>query len=157
MKRIYTIVLVAFCLFSGLNTFAQTTPHISEAEVEQRARSVGKSLRCVVCQNQSIDDSNAPLAADMRLLVRERIRAGDRNEDVLIYMRDRYGDFVLLKPPFQPNTYILWFAPMGLLVLFLLWYIVQTRRPKQSVKIAQLSDDEQKRYDALITKIEPKS
>lgn len=157
MKRIYTIFLIAFCLFAGLNTFAQTTPQINEAEVELRARSVGKSLRCVVCQNQSIDDSNAPLAADMRLLVRERIRAGDRNEDVLIYMRDRYGDFVLLKPPFQPNTYILWIAPMGLLVLFLLWYIVQTRRPKQSVKIAQLSDDEQKRYDALITKTEPKS
>jgi len=120
-------ILIPFlmALLFTLPAFAQSIP---DAEVEMRAREIGRSLRCVVCQNQSIDESDASLAQDMRKLVRTRIRAGDGNQQVIDYMQTRYGDFVLLKPPVQANTYILWFAPAGMLIVFLGWYVVRARR-----------------------------
>jgi len=96
--------------------------------MEMQAREIGRALRCVVCQNQSIEESDAPLASDMRALVRERLKAGDNADEIKSYMRDRYGDFVLLKPPVQPNTYILWAAPFVLLLLLLLWWFRQAGR-----------------------------
>ncbi len=88
---------------------------LKDPVLEARAREISKNLRCLVCQNQSIDESNAELAADIRRLVRERLVAGDTDQQVIQYMVDRYGDFVLLKPPFKPITYLLWFAPVLLL------------------------------------------
>jgi cytochrome c-type biogenesis protein CcmH len=87
---------------------------LSDEAKEARARDIARGLRCVVCQNQSIDDSEAPLARDMRRLVRERIAAGDSDDAVMGYMTDRYGDYVLMRPPFQPNTWVLWFAPAAI-------------------------------------------
>ncbi|WP_366653756.1 cytochrome c-type biogenesis protein [Fodinicurvata sp. EGI_FJ10296] len=86
---------------------------LADPQQEARARDIAQSLRCVVCQNQTIDDSEAPLARDMRRLVRERIAAGGTNEEVIGYITERYGDFVLMRPPFQPNTWILWLAPVA--------------------------------------------
>lgn len=82
------------------------------ADEEARAREIGKSLRCVVCQNQAIEDSNAPLAADMRQLVRERIEAGDSDQEIVDHLVDRYGTFVLMKPPMRADTWLLWFGPL---------------------------------------------
>lgn len=90
---------------------------LTDPALEARAREVGKQLRCVVCQNQSIDDSNAELARDMRVLVRERILKGDSDREILDYMVSRYGDFVLLDPPFKGTTYVLWFGPAAIAVL----------------------------------------
>ncbi|MBO6521713.1 MAG: cytochrome c-type biogenesis protein CcmH [Rhodospirillales bacterium] len=90
---------------------------LDDPALEARAREVGKDLRCLVCQNQSIDDSDADLARDLRVLVRERIVAGDTNQEVIDYVVSRYGDFVLLNPPFKLKTYALWFGPAAL-VLF---------------------------------------
>ncbi|WP_421849047.1 cytochrome c-type biogenesis protein [Oricola sp.] len=84
---------------------------------EQRARDIGRNLRCMVCQNQSIFDSNASLAADLRMLVRERIEAGDNDDQVVDYISDRYGDYVLLEPPVDRHTYILWLAPVFCLLI----------------------------------------
>lgn len=84
---------------------------------EARARALGKDLRCLVCQNQSIDDSNAELARDLRVLVRERIRLGDSDRQVMDYLTARYGDFVLLKPPFKASTLLLWLAPLFFLLV----------------------------------------
>lgn len=109
-------------------TETQISPSISETEIEQRAREVGRALRCVVCQNQSIEESDASLAQDMRTLVRARIRGGESNDDVIDYMQSRYGDFVLLDPPVQTNTYILWAFPFLLLVLGLLWFAKAARK-----------------------------
>lgn len=89
---------------------------LSDPALEARAREVSKDLRCVVCQNENIDESNAELARDMRLLVRDRILKGDSNDEILEFMVARYGDYVLLEPPFKASTYALWFGP----VLFLL-------------------------------------
>ena len=84
---------------------------------EARARALSRELRCLVCQNESIDDSNADLAADLRRLVRQRIAAGDSDEQVKRYLVARYGEFVLLKPPVEPATYLLWFGPLTLFVV----------------------------------------
>jgi len=115
MRWLFSLLLFFAVSFSG---FAQ----ISDADVEARAKEVGRSLRCVVCQNQSIDESDAPLAADMRKLVRARLKEGDSNSEVIDYMQDRYGDYVLLKPPVQANTFILWFLPFLLLMGALGWF-----------------------------------
>jgi cytochrome c-type biogenesis protein CcmH len=84
---------------------------LKDAALESRARVISIDLRCLVCQNQSIDDSNAPLAKDLRVIVRERLTAGDNDEQVVAYIVARYGNYVLLKPPLQTDTAILWFAP----------------------------------------------
>jgi len=99
-------IILIMAMFLSPLSFAQST----NAELEARAVDIGHQLRCVVCQNQSIEESDASLAEDMRRLVRARLEAGDSNEDILNFMQERYGDFVLLKPPVQSNTYVLWFA-----------------------------------------------
>lgn len=118
------LLYIPLLLALSFGAFAQ----ISDAEIEARAKEVGQSLRCVVCQNQSIDESDAPLAKDMRKLVRDRLREGDSNADVIDYMQQRYGDYVLLKPPLQSNTYILWFAPFALLLGVLGWFVMRSRK-----------------------------
>ena len=100
---------------------------LPDPALEQRAQDISKHLRCVVCQNQTIDDSDAPLAHDMRLLVRERLLAGDSNEEAIDYIVARYGNFVLLRPPFQANTLALWIAPFAVLGLALAGLFMQMR------------------------------
>jgi len=143
MKTFFALITA---LFLSLSALAQTP---SEADIEDRAREVGRSIRCVVCQNQSIDESDASLAQDMRKLVRARIRAGDSNAEVISFMQNRYGDFVLLKPPVQTNTYLLWFAPAGLLVFILLWYVVRVRRRPAKIEAQILSTDEMKQFEKI--------
>jgi len=118
------IISLIMVLSFALADAAQT----SDADIELRAKDVGRSLRCVVCQNQSIDESDAPLAIDMRKLVRTRLKEGDSNAEVIAYMQERYGDFVLLKPPVQSNTYLLWFMPFLLLFAGLIWFIKTSRK-----------------------------
>ena len=89
---------------------------LSDPQLEARARTLSRELRCMVCQNQSIDDSEAPLARDLRILVRERLRAGDSDPQVLNFLVARYGEFVLLRPPFEWHTALLWFAPLVVLL-----------------------------------------
>jgi len=88
---------------------------LKDPALEARARALSQELRCVVCQNQSIDDSNAPLAHDLRVVVRERLSAGDTDAQVLAFVTARYGEFVLLRPPFKPRTLLLWLTPLLLL------------------------------------------
>jgi len=90
----------------------EPSERLPDPAMEARARELSANLRCLVCQNQSIDDSNAPLAKDLRLVVRERLQAGDSNDQVMTYVVARYGDFVLLKPPFKMSTLLLWLAPL---------------------------------------------
>ena len=97
---------------------AATSPveMLPDAALEARARALGKELRCLVCQNQSIDDSDADLARDLRRVVRDRLQAGDSDTQVMEYVTQRYGDFVLLKPPVKPSTWLLWFGPVAVLL-----------------------------------------
>ncbi len=118
---------------------------------ESRARALFKDLRCLVCQNQSIDDSNADLARDLRDIVRERVAAGDSDEQAVDYLVSRYGDWVLLQPPFKPGTLVLWLGPLGILLLaggVTLTYLRRQRRP--TTIPAALSDEERRRLEALL-------
>lgn len=90
---------------------------LANPTLEARAEAIGKQLRCLVCQNESIEDSGADLAHDLRVLIRERLTAGDSDAQVVKYITDRYGAFVLLKPPVEPATYLLWFSPFAILIL----------------------------------------
>ncbi len=101
---------------------------LADPALEGRAREISKELRCLVCQNQSIDDSDAELAHDLRILVRERVAAGDSDGEVVDYVVSRYGDFVLLRPPFKVATYALWLGPAVILVIGLVAVAVYYRR-----------------------------
>lgn len=123
---------------------------LDDPVLEQRARDLSRGLRCLVCQNESIDDSNAPLARDLRILVRERLVAGDSDREVRDFLVARYGDFVLLKPPFKPSTLPLWLGPALVLVAggagVALWY---RRRARETGEPAPLTDEERRRLAAL--------
>lgn len=127
---------------------------LADRKLESRARALSLDLRCLVCQNQSIDDSNAPLARDLRLLVRERLKAGDSDRDVMSYIVARYGDFVLLRPPFKWNTLILWLSAPLLLLLVgtMLWRSVSHAPRGASLPAAgpPLSREEEDRLARLL-------
>ncbi|MBB4314843.1 cytochrome c-type biogenesis protein [Roseospira marina] len=128
---------------------------LDDPALEARAREVSRDLRCVVCQNESIDESNADMARDMRLLVRDRIEQGDSNEEVKQYLVDRYGDYVLLKPPFKPTTYVLWFGPALILAAAAAAAVsFYRRRAAAPPSPPPLSAAEQARLQALIDESE---
>lgn len=109
---------------------------LDDPKLEERARGITKNLRCLVCQNQSIDDSDAALAKDLRLLVRERISIGESDDEVLDYVVDRYGDFVLLTPPIKLQTILLWSSPVILLLIgFLFVWRTMNARPDNDVEL----------------------
>ena len=115
--RLLTISIFWLLALAGQPYAANPDEVLADPVLEARAKEVGLALRCVVCKSQSIEDSDAPLARDLRLLVRERITAGDSESEVLDYVAARYGDYVLLKPPVRPSTWVLWGAPAILLAL----------------------------------------
>ena len=117
---------------------------------EARAREISTQLRCLVCQNQSIDESNAPLARDLRLVVRERVAAGDSDDQVVGYVVARYGDWVLLDPPFKLTTFVLWLGPAALLLLGAAGVAIHVRRGGGVAPQAPLSEDERRRLSALL-------
>lgn len=124
---------------------------LDDPQLEARARELGKDLRCVVCQNQSIDDSNAPLARDLRELVRERLVAGDSDQEVLDYVTARYGDFVLLEPPTRASTWVLWYGPAALLVVGAVGAVVWLRGQRRQPRVVEpLSDEERADLDRLL-------
>lgn len=125
---------------------------LADPALEARARAISQELRCLVCQNQPIDDSNAPLAADLRRLVRERLVAGDSDEAVMRYVVQRYGDYVLLKPPVREDTYVLWYGPFIILALALAGaaVYVRRRRPDDAQPGVPLTADEEARLSALV-------
>jgi cytochrome c-type biogenesis protein CcmH len=129
---------------------------LKDPALEARARKLSQELRCVVCQNQSIDDSNAPLAHDLRVLVRERLTAGDSDAQVFAFVQARYGEFVLLRPPFKLQTLLLWLAPLLLLAgaTFVLLR-ARARQPVAAGDTAPLSAAEQKRLDELLAPSPP--
>lgn len=109
--NVVVVALASLCCI-GAASAVEPGERLADPALEARARGLSTELRCLVCQNQSIDDSNAPLARDLRMLVRERLTAGDSDKDVRAFVVARYGDFVLLKPPFNLNTLLLWLTPL---------------------------------------------
>jgi len=116
VRRLALIVAAGLAL-AGQARAVTPDEQLADPKLEARARAISQELRCVVCQNQSIDDSAAPLAHDLRVILRERLAAGDSDRQAKDYLVRRYGDFVLLRPPFQPDTWALWLGPLVVLLL----------------------------------------
>lgn len=125
---------------------------LKDPALEARAQHLGKELRCLVCQSESIEDSNADLAKDLRIIVRERIAKGETDEQVKTFVVDRYGDYVLLKPPFKASTLVLWVGPFLFFLAGLVAVVAFYRRRGTSAPAqpAPLSAEEQRRLDALL-------
>jgi cytochrome c-type biogenesis protein CcmH len=122
---------------------------LSDPALEARARALSAGFRCLVCQNQSVDDSDAPLARDLRLLIRERLKAGNSDAEVKAYVVSRYGDFVLLRPPFDARTLLLWLSPFILLLAGL--FFLATRR-RAALPHEPLTEDESRRVRDLLSR-----
>ncbi len=156
MKRWSIILALAATVAIGSLAHAVQPDEIMEDPVkESRARELSKELRCMVCQNQSIDDSDAPLARDLRLLVRERIAAGDSDSQVIEFLVARYGEFVLLKPRFNPHTMLLWLLPpLALMGGGIALWVYSDRRRRAVVSeresLMKLSPDEEARLEKLL-------
>src|SRR3954452_1723513 len=152
-KTFLASLVVASCLFAAPAFAVQPDEILPDAKLEARARDLSRELRCMVCQNQSIDDSDAPLARDLRLLVRERLTAGDSDQQVLDFLTDRYGQFVLLKPRFGWDTAILWLAPAAVLLLGAVGLVsLMRRRARDSVVAGEppLTETERARLAVLL-------
>jgi cytochrome c-type biogenesis protein CcmH len=145
-----TIVL-ALLLLASPALAVEPSEVLKDPVLEARAREIGRALRCVVCQNQAIDDSNAEVAHDMRRAVRERLAAGDSDDAVFAFMVARYGDYVLLKPPFKAGTWLLWLGgPLVLLVAGGALLLAARRRRAVPTVPAPLTEEERARLSAIL-------
>ncbi|QFY59516.1 cytochrome c-type biogenesis protein CcmH [Rhizobium grahamii] len=145
------LLLVAALVLGAGPAFAVNPDEVlADPALEARARTISAELRCMVCQNQSIDDSNAELAKDLRLLVRQRITDGDSDEQVMSYIVSRYGEFVLLRPRFEAKTLMLWGAPLVLFVVGGISLLVFARRRTGKPTGSTLTAEEQAKLDDLL-------
>jgi cytochrome c-type biogenesis protein CcmH len=150
MTRLAAIFL-AFLVFLAPARAVQPDEMLADPVLEARARTLSEGLRCLVCQNQSIDDSDAPLARDLRLIIREHLKAGDSDRQIVDYLVDRYGEFVLLKPRFAARTLVLWFGPFVILLAGIA--IAWSKRSRPSLPAASeqaLSAEEKGRLSRLL-------
>ena len=116
--KAFIILLICFTQFFSTSSIGVEPDEVlKNKKQELRARDISKNIRCMVCQNQSIDESNSPLAKDLRILIRNKIKEGNKDEEIYKFLTDRYGDFILLKPPFKISTYALWFLPFIFLMI----------------------------------------
>lgn len=146
MTRFLLIVLALLATPAGA---VEPGEQLQDPALELRARAISSELRCVQCQNQTIDESNAPLAKDLRVIVRERLEAGDTDAQVLAFVQARYGDFVLLKPPLTAETAFLWTGPFLILAGAGLWLAMRRRGSKESIALP-LSAEEEARVEAVL-------
>jgi cytochrome c-type biogenesis protein CcmH len=156
MRRLFA----AFFFLAAITPALAVQPDemLKDPALEARARELSRELRCMVCQNQSIDDSEAPLARDLRVLVRERIVKGDSNKQVLDFLVSRYGEFVLLKPRFETQTLLLWVLPPSVLLIGAIALLMAARQRRVApAAVTPLSPAEQKRVAALVEQPTDKS
>jgi cytochrome c-type biogenesis protein CcmH len=155
MARVLFLLLLLLPLPSGA---VEPDEILDDPALEARARELSKEIRCVICQNESIDSSNAGIARDLRILVRDRLTAGDSDREVKDFLVARYGDYVLLKPPVKPETWALWFGPAIILLIGgLATAVFLMRRPRQpAAGTPSLSEAEQARLETLLKDDPPK-
>ena len=128
------IILLSICLiqfFSNNSYTVEPNEILKNQKQELRARNISKNIRCMVCQNQSIDESNAPLAKDLRILIRNKIKDGKKDEEIYKFLTDRYGDFILLKPLFKLNTLALWLLPFIFVLIGIFFVFSHNKKSKK--------------------------
>ena len=152
-----SIVGLLLALFAASALAVDSQEQLKDPNLEARAREISAGLRCLVCQNQSIDDSDASLAKDLRLLVRQQLKKGESNQQVVDYVVARYGEFVLLKPRLHLNTILLWFAPIVLVAGGILLASRVVRRPPPESPARPLTPEEQAELDSLLSPTADKS
>ena len=152
MIRVRALILVLFSYLIYIQPIMALQPNerLADPLLEERARMLSQNIRCLVCQNQSIDDSNATLAKDLRVLVREKLTAGATNDEVFDFLVDRYGDFILLNPPFKPTTYVLWYGPLIFLIFGILMVVFIMKRSNRRSFEKPLSQEEQASLSKLL-------
>ena len=151
MRRVALIGLLLSLAMPGAAAAVQPDEMLKDSALESRARDLSRELRCMVCQNQSIDDFEAPLARDLRLLVRERLIKGDSDQQVLSFLVSRYGEFVLLRPPLEWHTLLLWGLPPAALAAGTIGLFIMSRRRRSvATEAAPLSRDEEQRLSTLV-------
>ena len=143
MRRLRLALAFLFALLAAPCFAVQPDEVMKDPTLEARARALSVGLRCMVCQNQSIDDSDAPLARDIRILIRQRIAEGESNEAVRAYLVSRYGDFILLKPPFKPETWLLWLSPPLTLCAGLAAVLLARRRAPPATPVLSAQEEAQ--------------
>ena len=148
MKTRAILAALLALLLAGAAGAVEPNEMLKDPALEARARTISQEIRCVVCQNQSIDDSNAEIAHDLRVIVRERLLAGDTDRQVKDYLTARYGDYLLLDPPFRAKTLVLWLGP-GLILLIGIAVIAGAARKRRPVPVAPLSEEETRRLARL--------
>lgn len=152
----WRLVIMAALVFAAPARAVLPSEQLANPVLEARARAISAGIRCVVCQNQSIDDSDAPLAHDLRVIVRERLVAGDSDAQTVRYLVDRYGHYVLLKPPFEAATLVLWIGPALFILLGLTGLLAFVARGKSRHAAVPLSENETARVDALLAGDKPR-
>jgi len=131
-KTLIIIISICFIQFFSNNSYAVEPDEVLEnKKLELRARNISKNIRCMICQNQSIDESNAALAKDLRILIRNKIQEGKKDEEIYKFLTDRYGDFILLKPPFKLSTLALWVLPFIFLIIGIFVIYFHNRKSKK--------------------------
>jgi cytochrome c-type biogenesis protein CcmH len=156
MRRVALIGLLLSLATPGAAPAVQPDEMLKDSALESRARDLSRELRCMVCQNQSIDDSEAPLARDLRLLVRERLTKGDSDQQVLSFLVSRYGEFVLLRPPLEWHTLLLWGLPPAALAAGTIGLFIMSRRRRSVAAEADpLNRDEEQRLSTLVDPAAP--
>lgn len=156
MRRLAALVLFVLALLPTPSLAVRPDEMLKDPALEARARHLSEELRCMVCQNQSIDDSEAPLAHDLRVLVRQRLQAGDTDRQVLDFLVARYGDFVLLKPPFNADTLLLWGLPPLALLAGIAGLVIMARRWNSvALRPTELSAEEQAKLATLVEPGQP--
>jgi cytochrome c-type biogenesis protein CcmH len=153
MKYLHSFALMIVLVASSAAWAVEPNEMLADPALEARARAISKELRCMVCQNESIDDSQAPLAHDLRMLVRERLTAGDSDAQIINFLVSRYGEFVLLRPPLSWHTVALWGTPPGLLLLGVIMIVVGERRRRArpaAIAATRLSPTEEARVAEIL-------
>ena len=149
-KFLQFLSCICLVLFINISHADEATPLASDPALEQRLISISEEMRCLVCQNESLSGSRSELAQDLRREIRDLIKQGKTDAEIRTFMVDRYGDFILYRPPVKPTTWLLWIGPFVLMFAGMVALLMYLRRRNTQVTTTSLSDDENKRIDALL-------
>ncbi|MDT4956060.1 MAG: cytochrome c-type biosis protein CcmH [Acidobacteriota bacterium] len=150
MKRAFMLLALLLCLLPSPVLTKEAQSLSDDPVLEKRVMALAENLRCLVCQNETLAGSHADLAVDLRQQIREQMKAGKSDQEIIAFMTERYGDFVLFKPPVKMTTYLLWFGPFALLAAGVVVQFIYLKRRRERVRDQPLSESERKRVEALL-------